>query len=174
MKKHASDEQRRVEGFQAILADHKHSDSYFEEMDGSHQPWQELSTEGKLTYLARDAVFYDVPFDYFAKAVREVLGDQPPAAREEAALRLLLAQSRELHALEKLLPDLGSNFPPPLTDRFQNLFGRYEESMAEMKASHDIVTAALTAVREVNGPAHAPVSDVAKAIFGESQAETQQ
>src|SRR5438132_4347359 len=58
----ARDEKHRVEGFHALLADHKHSSSYYEEMDGDWRQWPELSAEGKLSYLAGDAAYYDVPF----------------------------------------------------------------------------------------------------------------
>ena len=61
----------RLDGFKALLADHINSNSYYEETDGTHRAWRELSAEGKLAYVARDAAYYDVPFEHFAEALRE-------------------------------------------------------------------------------------------------------
>src|SRR5262245_28153984 len=92
------------DNFDAVFADHKHSSSSYEEINGTHRTWPELSAEGKLRYLVRDAVWAGVPFERFAAAARDFLGDVPAAGREEAALRLVLHQARELHGVERLMP----------------------------------------------------------------------
>jgi hypothetical protein len=141
--KHAGDEKDRVEGFYALLADHKQSGSYYEEMDGDWRQWPELSAEGKLSYLAGDAAYYDVPFHHLAEAVRDVLSDQPPAAREDAALRLLLTHARELQGLARLLPDDGRTWPTPLIDRFREWWGM-ESGDRNLLLAHDAVESAKT------------------------------
>ena len=141
--KQSRDEEHRVEGFHALLADHKHSSSYYEEMDGDWRPWSELSAEGKLSYLAGDAAYYDVPFQHFAEAVRDVLSEQPPVAREDATLRLLLTHARELQGLAKLLPDDGRTEPTPLIDRFREWWGM-ESSDRNLLLAHDAVESAKT------------------------------
>lgn len=111
------------DGFDAMLRDYRdNSNWHFEEMDGTHRTWPELSAEGKLSYLARDAVLAGVPAARFVEAAREFLGDLPPPDREEAALRLLFHNQRELHGVELLLPseDTGHDlFAPgrPLPER---------------------------------------------------------
>jgi uncharacterized protein (UPF0335 family) len=141
--KQARAEQHGVEGFHALLADHKHSSSYYEEMDGDWRQWPELSAEGKLSYLAGDAAYYDVPFHHFAEAVRDVLSDQPPAAREDAALRLLLSYARELQGLARLLPDNGRTEPTPLIDRFREWWGM-ESGDRNLLLAQDAVESAKT------------------------------
>src|SRR3954452_12807213 len=111
-------EKDRLAGFKALVEDHKNSSSHFEEMDGSHRLWHELSPQSKLQYLARDAVWYDVPFERFAEAVRESVDKH---AIEEAALRLVLRNERELHEMEKLFPDDGRTEPTPLIERVSEL-----------------------------------------------------
>jgi hypothetical protein len=123
----------RLAGFRACVEDHKHSSYFLEEMDGSLRRWRELSAESKLEYLARDAALYDVPFEAFAQAVRETLNDSPPAAREDAALRLVLRSVHELRGLENLFPDDGrTESPPPLIERFREAMGK--QSLAGLKA----------------------------------------
>ena len=141
--KQARDEKHRVEDFHALLADHTHSSSYYEEMEGDWQQWRELSAEGKLSYLAGDAAYYDVPFHHFAEAVRDVLSEQPPAAREDAALRLLLSHARELQGLAKLLPDDGRTEPTPLIERFREWWGM-ESGDRNLLLAHDAVESAKT------------------------------
>jgi len=141
--KQGRDEENRVEGFHALLADHKYSSSYYEEMDGDWRQWPELSAEGKLSYLAGDAAYYDVPFHHLAEAVRDVLSDQPPAAREDAALRLLLTHARELQGLARLLPDDGRTEPTPLIDRFREWWGM-ESGDRNLLLAHDAVESAKT------------------------------
>src|SRR5437667_160539 len=124
----AGDEQHRVEGFHALLVDHQNSGHAFEETDGSWRQWRELSARGRLSSITADAAWYEVPFESFAAAVRDVLSGQPAAVREEAALGLLYSYARELHGLAQMLPDYpGTNFPPPLTERFEHLLEWYED-----------------------------------------------
>src|SRR5207249_1104101 len=80
--------------------------------------WKDLSAEGKLENLARDVAMYDLPFNQFAEAVRESVDK---SALEEAALRLVLRNGRELHELEKLFPDDGRTEPTPLVERVSEL-----------------------------------------------------
>lgn len=122
----------RLSGFRASVEDRKHASYFLEEMDGSLRRWRELSAEAKLVYLARDAVLYDVPSEAFTQVVRKTLTDSPPAAREEAALRLVLRSMHELRGLEKLFPDDGQTSSPPLIERFREALGM--QSLAGMKA----------------------------------------
>lgn len=112
--------QREPAGFERMLADHRHSSHYFEEVDGSQHLWSELSAEGKLAYLAGDAVRCGVSFERFRAAVRDVLDKVPLAAREEAALRLALRNERELHAVAELLPPDERLEGTPLPERVQD------------------------------------------------------
>jgi hypothetical protein len=129
----------RVRGFNALIASHKSKDSKLEDVDGDFRYWKELSTEGKLKWIASDATYYDVPFEPFANAVREVLCDLPAPAREEAALRLVLQAERERRELEKLLPSYGRlEEARPLVDRFKDVLDCYEELLAnEPGKDHD-------------------------------------
>lgn len=107
-------EKERVVGFFALLRDHITSGHFFEEPDGSHRLWKQMSPEGKLAYIASDAAMYDVPFRHFADAVREAIGNA-----SDASLRLVLSSERELHGLAALLPDEGGTASVPLIDRFK-------------------------------------------------------
>lgn len=111
-------DKHRLDGFKALIEDHKNSSHYFEEMDGSHRQWRELSPQSKLQYVARDAVLYDVPFERFAEGVRDVL---PRAAHVEASLKMVLHYERELHGLGKLLPDDGRTESLALVERFKEI-----------------------------------------------------
>ena len=113
------DEKHRLSGFKALLESHK-TDSYqLVDSDGDFRLWRDLSAEGRLEYIVKDAAFYDVPFEQFARAVRESV---EPAAIEEAALRLAMRSGRELYDLEKLFPDDGrTEPPPPLVERVSDL-----------------------------------------------------
>ncbi|HJT78701.1 MAG TPA: hypothetical protein VJ739_15970 [Gemmataceae bacterium] len=118
----AMGEKRRVAGFKALVASDRNGSYLMEDADGEYRSWQELSPDGRLRQIASSAAYYDVPFEPFAEAVREALGELPPAAREQVALRLALQGERELRALEKLLPDDGRlEPPPPLVERFQEM-----------------------------------------------------
>lgn len=127
------DRGHRQDGFKVSVEDRKHSSYFLEEMDGSLRRWRELSAEAKLEYLARDAALYGVPFEAYAQAVRETLADSTPADREEAALRLVLRSTHELHGLETLLPQDGRiEPPPPLIERLREALGK--QSLADLKA----------------------------------------
>jgi hypothetical protein len=110
---------RRISGFKAMLESKKSTSSYLIDPDGDLRLWRELSAEGKLDCIVREAAYYDVPFEPFAEAVRESLDS---AAIEEAALRLALRSGREQHNLEKLFPDDGRlEQAPPLVERVAEL-----------------------------------------------------
>jgi hypothetical protein len=112
-------EKHRLSGFKALLASHKSNTSHLEDADGDHRLWRDLSAEGKVEHIARDAAYYNVSFEQFANAVRETID---VAAIEDAALRLAMRCVRELHALERLFPDdMGRNCPPPLVDCVSHL-----------------------------------------------------
>lgn len=125
-------EEHRLAGFKALVESGKNGGYLMEDVDGSLRSWQEMSVEGKVDHIARDAAYYDVPFETFAEAVRDALHDLPGVAREEAALRIELHGAVELHGLAKLLPDDGRTESTPLIERFQELLGK--KSLAELKA----------------------------------------
>ena len=113
------DEKKRLSGFKALLESRKTNSYYLIDPEGELRLWQELSAEGRLEVIARDAAYYDVPFEGFAEMVRESLDS---VAIEEAALRLAMRSSRELHDLECLFPDDGrTEPPPPLVERVSDL-----------------------------------------------------
>jgi hypothetical protein len=114
-------EKQKLEGIQALVASYRDSSSYYEESDGQHRQWNDLSVEGKVAYIARDAVFCDTSFEWFAEAVRHTVGEQPVGVREEAYLRLVLLNHRELHELGSLLPDDGGTYATPLVDRLKEV-----------------------------------------------------
>lgn len=107
--------------FEAMLRDYRGNTSwYFEERDGSPRTWPELSPEGKLGYLARDAALAGVVEEHFAAAVREFLGDLPAERREAAALNLALGHARELRDVARLLPDHPTSDQLPLAERVKD------------------------------------------------------
>jgi hypothetical protein len=112
------DEKRRRSGFKALLESHKTDSYHLIDSDGEFRLWQEMSAEGRIESIARDAAFYDVRFEQFAQAVRESVDS---AAIEEAALRLAMRSGRELHDLENLFPNNGLTEPPPLVERVREL-----------------------------------------------------
>jgi len=113
------DEKHRLSGFKALVESHKTDSYHLIDSDGEFRLWRDLSAEGRLEYMVRDAAFYDVPFEHFAEAARQSVD---LAALEEAALRLAMRSGRELHDLEKLLPEHGRiEPPPPLVERFSEL-----------------------------------------------------
>ena len=113
------DEKHRVSGFKALLESYKTNSCHLMDPNGDFRLWRELSAEGKLEHIVRDAAYYDLSFEPFAQAVRESVDI---AAIEEAALRLAFRSGRELHDLEKLFPDDGRTEPsPPLVERVAEL-----------------------------------------------------
>jgi hypothetical protein len=113
------DEKHRLAGFKALLESHKKNSYHLIEPDGSLRLWRDMSAEGRLESITRDAAFYDVPFEHFAQAVRESIDK---TAVEEAALRLAMRSGRELHDLDALFPDDGrTEPPPPLVERVSEL-----------------------------------------------------
>ncbi len=108
------DEKQRVSGFKAILQSHKTNSYRLAEPDGSFELWQDLSSQGRLEQIARDAATYDVPFELFAEAVRDSI-EKPTL--EDATFRLVLRYERELHDLEMLVPDDGQTGAMPLVRR---------------------------------------------------------
>lgn len=112
-------EKHRLSGFKALLDSHKTDSYHLIDSDGEFRLWRDLSAEGKVESIVRDAAYYDVPFEQFAEAVRETVDN---VALEEAALRLAFRSMRELHDLEKLFPDDGRTYaPPPLVERVSEL-----------------------------------------------------
>jgi len=88
--------------------------------------WNALSTEGKLGYITVAAPYHDVRFENFKQALQEILGEQPVSPREEASLRLLLGNERELCELSALLPrDQFATESVPLVDRFKEVLDGY-------------------------------------------------
>ncbi len=119
------DEKDRIAGFKALLESHKTNFYGLEEPDGSFRLWRDLSAEGRLESITRDAAYYNLPFEHFAEAVRESVDT---AAVEDAALRLAMRSVRELHGLEQLFPDDGRTGPPqPLVERVSELLNVVHE-----------------------------------------------
>lgn len=111
----------RLAGFRACVEDLRNSSSYFEEVNGDRRLWSDLSPQGKLGYISRDAALYDVPFKNFAEAVRESIGD---AALLEAALRTVLRDAQEFLNLDRLFPPDGRTESTPLTERFKEILSQ--------------------------------------------------
>ena len=181
------DEKYRQSGFKALLESHKANSHHLEETDGSLRLWRDLSAEGKLEYMARDAAWYDVPFEQFAQVVRESVDN---AAIEEAALRLAFRSRRELHDLENLFPDDGrTDSPPPLVERVSELLNanspehedeevltceklaalfkevRADEATAKREDAHWYGMEALEAYQKIlDGKMKAPAAEKAKGI----------
>ncbi len=124
------DEKDRIAGFKALLESHKTNSYHLIDPEGEFRLWQDLSAEGKVECIARDAAYYDVPFEQFAEAARESVDR---GAIEEAALRLAVRSVRELHELEQLFPDDGrTEPPPPLVERVSELLGAVHEHENEV------------------------------------------
>jgi hypothetical protein len=124
------DDKHRLDGFKALLTSEQANAFYLEDHDGEYRLWSDLSAQGKLEVIARDAAYYDIAFEDFADSVRESVD---AAAIEDAALRLVMRSQRELHDVEKLFPDDGGTEPlSPLVERIREVFnqaapGRVEE-----------------------------------------------
>jgi hypothetical protein len=112
-------EKDRLKNFKALLKSEKSNSIYLVDPDGEFRLWRELSAEGKLDIIARDAAHFGVTFEQFAKAARESIdGD----ALQDAALRLAIRKEQELTAVERLFPDDDRiEGPPPLIERVSEL-----------------------------------------------------
>jgi hypothetical protein len=111
-------ENDKVGSFKAMVGDMKNSpDHYhFEEMNGDHLPWDDLSAAAKLQYIVRDAVISDVAFEPFAEVVKNTIGDVG-----EAALQVVLDGQKELLGIAKLFPDDGRTEPTPLVEQVKEI-----------------------------------------------------
>jgi hypothetical protein len=111
-------ENRRVASFKACVEDLRNSpdNCEFEEMDGDRQSWKDLSAAAKLQYIALDAARSNVPFEPFAAAVKDTIGDMG-----EPALRVVLDGQKELHAIAKLLPDDGRTESTPVVEQVRDM-----------------------------------------------------
>jgi hypothetical protein len=130
----STDDKSRA-NFDAMLASYGGSILY-EEIGGQNlRNWAELSPDGKLAYIVRDAVLSGVSLERFVQAAREIVGGDA-ADRERIYLGLLLDSQKELTGLEKMLagwtPESNHDlFAPsqPLTEKFKAFIG---ELMAEL------------------------------------------
>jgi hypothetical protein len=108
----------KIANFKAMVEDSRNSPSnyFFDEMEGDCRLWAELSAAAKPEYISRYAALADVPFEPFARVVKETIGDVG-----EAALRVMLDDRKELHAIAKLFPDDGRTEPTPLVERVKDM-----------------------------------------------------
>ena len=88
------------DGFDMLIEDHKNSSHLYEDHDAARRDvlrrWAELSAEGVLAYTARAAAMYNVPFERFEKKAREIVGDRPLPAGEEAIFRIHMEYQRAM------------------------------------------------------------------------------
>ena len=107
-----------LDGFDILLADHQSSTHEYEDHDANLRevlrPWSQLSTEGKLHYIASAAALYNVPFERFEHAAREAADGQPLPAGERAYLRLHMEYQRTLWEAE--LPAFPREHTVPKND----------------------------------------------------------
>jgi hypothetical protein len=115
-------EKDRLENFRAMVKSRLNTTHLFEETDGRLRDWKDLSPSGKLEYICLDAIRCDVPFEPFSETVRTTIADAP-----DAALRLLHSAQRELHELEKMLPDPNGTESTPLVERLREALNRDSE-----------------------------------------------
>jgi hypothetical protein len=127
-------ENRRISSFKAMVEDSRNSprNYFFDEMAGDSRPWPELSAAAKLEYISRYAALADVPFEPFAQVVKETIGDVG-----EAALRVMLDDRKELHAIAKLFPDDGRTEPTPLVERVKDMLDYVSALEAQEKERHE-------------------------------------
>jgi hypothetical protein len=127
-------ENDKVASFKAMVEDMKNSpdNRLFEEMDGDRLPWDDLSAAAKLQYIARDAVISGVAFEPFAEAVKNTIGDGVAAA-----LRVVLDNQKELHAIAKLFPDDGRTESTPLVERVKDMLDYVSAIETQEKARAD-------------------------------------
>jgi hypothetical protein len=111
-------ENARIINFKMSVASMKNSPTghHFVEADGDLRPWDDLSAGAKLGYIALDAARNDVPFEAFAEVVKGTIGD-----RVDAALRVVLQNQKELHAIAELFPDDGGTEPRPLVEQVKDI-----------------------------------------------------
>ncbi len=125
-------EAQRVKGFKALVESGKSGGYFIEDVDGNFRTWQDMSLEGKLDHIARDAAYYNVPFRAFAEEVRKVFSTYPPMDLEESALRTVLRSAVELHGLAMLIPDDGRTEGTPLIEAFREQLGK--KSLDDLRA----------------------------------------
>jgi len=126
-------EKDRLANFKALLKSEQENWIHLVDMDGNHRLWRELSAEGKLDIVARDAAYFGVTFEQFAEAARESID---AAELEDTALRLAMRKEQELTAVERLFPDDGrTEDAPPLIERVGELLravsGEHEDTRDE-------------------------------------------
>lgn len=131
-------EESRVQGFKALAESAKSNRSCLEDIDGEHRRWNELSAQGKIQNLAAVALYNNAPFAAFAQEVRDTLSPLPPAAREEAALRVAFHNQGELHQIEKLLPKHDRLEPYPVVEQVRDTLADYRETVAELEGAATI------------------------------------
>jgi hypothetical protein len=150
-------EKERIASFERFVTIMKYSpgNHEFEEMDGDHRPWDQLSGAAKLQYIALDAARCDVPIKAFAEVVKDTIGDVG-----EAALRVVLNNQKELHAIAKLFPDDGRTKPTPLVEEVKDMLDyvsaletqekerRLNTQMKDRGKSADLPSAALEETRD--------------------------
>src|SRR5579884_595598 len=127
-------EESRVQGFKALVDSAKSNSYLVEDANGEYRYWNELSAEGKIRHLAADAAYYNVPFEPFAQEVCDTLNHLPPAAREEAALRVAFHIEGEQHQIAKLLPKHERLEPYPLLDQLRDTLDDYRRTVAALEA----------------------------------------
>ncbi|HTU18821.1 MAG TPA: hypothetical protein VMG10_12245 [Gemmataceae bacterium] len=108
----------RQDGFDALLEEYRNSTDEYEDHDADLRdvlrPWSQLSAEGKLGYIARDAALYNVSFERFEQAARDAIDNSPLPAGERAYLRMHLEYQRALWDPE--LPAFPREHPLPAND----------------------------------------------------------
>lgn len=120
-------ENGRAAGFKAMVEDMANSPGMFEELDGDHLAWDDLSAAARLQCIVRDAVIAGAPFESFAEVVKSTIGDAA-----EAALRVVLESQKELHAIANLLRNEDLT-PPPLVDQVTHLV----DYVSDLEAQQD-------------------------------------
>jgi hypothetical protein len=105
-------ENQKIASFKAMVGDLKNSpeNHVFKEWDGERRPWDGLSNVAKLKYIARDAVYCDVPFEPFSQVAKDTIGDL-----DEWTLRAVFDSEKELHAMANY-PQQHIPIPPLLYD----------------------------------------------------------
>lgn len=118
------------EAFKAVVEDMTNNRAP-KEMDGIRQIWAGLSPAAKLQTIAREAARHHVPFEPFAETVKNTIGDMG-----EAALRVVLDNQKELHAIAKLFPDHAWTEPAPLIEQVKEMLDRVSALETQEKERH--------------------------------------